>query len=76
MSEPTEPNFEQRITAHERGLLDELYGLFGGFLPTYPNLEPLGARRAIAMWLHQNEQSIREICAIARDYARRPEGEE
>lgn len=71
MSEPTEPNFEQRITALEAQIRDGLYNLdclvggsFGGEAPTSM------VRSMERLW-----ENLEAVCAIARDYYRRPEVE-
>lgn len=63
MSEPTEPNFEQRITALEKALISEIESI------------PAGGPRDPYRQLQAGIDAIRTVCAIARDYSRRPEVE-
>lgn len=65
MTTPTEPNFEQRITALEMALISEIDALIDGMAGNDPYKQMVAGIDA-----------IQTVCAIARDYARRPEGEE
>lgn len=60
----TEPNFEQRITALEKALCAELEVLLDRMVGDVP------FRKMV-----DGIAEIGAVCAIARDYARRPEGE-
>lgn len=60
----TEPNFEQRITALERALISEIDALIYAMVGNAPYKQMVVGIDA-----------IRTVCAIARDYSRRPEVE-
>jgi len=60
----SEPSFEQRITALEKALCEELDALLDRMVGVAPYRKMM-----------EGIAEIGAVCAIARDYARRPEGE-
>ena len=73
MTEPTEPPcFERRINAAERALCDLLDQVEERIL----SHDPVSYKyHHIVDAIYQQRPVIKNLCAVARDYMRRPEGE-